>query len=524
VRENVNINAGSQRLFLMCKAVTFLITVMLALASPGWSACDLQGALAERDIITLEINAPSKSLVEISANDIRVIVEDPNELTPSGQYGSLIEVYGLSSEGRPILKKIITAPVGDDMKALQSALSNSAASIVLTQKNGYFFAWRDQLIAGNSIYACMVQSHIFHHESGQDFAIHAAEWAEPEIIAKHKILEQLLRDEGSLNSLRSQVVSRINLAQAKDVPAVLDSLISEPRLLRSFWVQHVNRRLSLSQLEIPYAPFKLAQRYQDGNALAYLSDISRLNTFEIYPLPQTYFWGLSAHGETRRAVLGITNDFERYLSTRLAINFQKNGLDLDQASLTGRMFVEKNILAVSKLGRIDSFSDGFQLSAYQLMPAAETFWAAHLYAASPKRCARCRNTGLTFEQAAFSRIWDMSVSKALRFEEPEHILHPLLLISARKRLSQKLSLEAFSGLRLKPDAKASFGFTLKLLDTKPKNSARSMHTESFIEIFSNSAIMPLNEEDRSAYFENTPNFLKRTWADYMRFKPPVTFR
>ena len=122
MRKNVNINAGSQSVFLMCKAVVFLITVMFALASPGWSACDLQGAMAERDIITLGINAPSKSLVEISANDIRVIVEDPNELTSSGQYGALIEVYGLSGEGRPILKKIVTAPVGDDIKALQSAL------------------------------------------------------------------------------------------------------------------------------------------------------------------------------------------------------------------------------------------------------------------------------------------------------------------------------------------------------------------------------------------------------------------
>ena len=75
---------------------------MFALASPGWSGCDLQGALAERDIITLGINAPSQSLVEISANDIRVIVEDPNELNPSEQYGSLIEVYGLSGERRPI--------------------------------------------------------------------------------------------------------------------------------------------------------------------------------------------------------------------------------------------------------------------------------------------------------------------------------------------------------------------------------------------------------------------------------------
>ena len=138
MRKNVNINAGSQSVFLMCKAVVFLITVMFALASPGWSGCDLQGSLAERDIITLGINAPSKSLVEISANDIRVIVEDPNELTPSGQYGALTEVYGLSGEGRPILKKIVTAPVGDDIKALQSALSNSADSIVLTQKNGYF--------------------------------------------------------------------------------------------------------------------------------------------------------------------------------------------------------------------------------------------------------------------------------------------------------------------------------------------------------------------------------------------------
>ncbi|MBT4953866.1 MAG: hypothetical protein HON24_07245, partial [Rhodobacteraceae bacterium] len=182
--------------------------------------------MAERDIITLGINAPSKSLVEISANDIRVIVEDPNELTSSGQYGALIEVYGLSGEGRPILKKIVTAPVGDDIKALQSALSNSAASIVLTQKNGYFFTWHDQPVAGNSIYSCMVQSHIFHHESGQDFAIYVAERAQPERIAKHKILEQLLRDEGSLNSLRSQVVSRMNLAQAEDLPAVLDSLTS----------------------------------------------------------------------------------------------------------------------------------------------------------------------------------------------------------------------------------------------------------------------------------------------------------
>ena len=155
MRKNVNINAGSQSVFLMCKAVVFLITVMFALASPGWSACDLQGAMAERDIITLGINAPSKSLVEISANDIRVIVEDPNELTSSGQYGALIEVYGLSGEGRPILKKIVTAPVGDDIKALQSALSNSAASIVLTQKNGYFFTWHDQSVAGNSIYACI---------------------------------------------------------------------------------------------------------------------------------------------------------------------------------------------------------------------------------------------------------------------------------------------------------------------------------------------------------------------------------
>ena len=181
------------------------------------------------------------------------------------------------------------------------------------------------------------------------------------------------------------------------------------------------------------------------------------------------------------------------------------------------MFVEKNILAVSKLGRIDSFSDGFQLSAYQLMPAAEAFWAAHLYVASPKRCARCRNTGVTFEQAGFSRNWDMSVSKAIRFEETEHILHPFLLISARKRLSKKVSLEAFSGLQLKRDAEASFGFTLKLLDTTLKDPARPKQTESFIEIFSNSAMMPLTEEDRSAYFENTPSFLKRTWADYMRF-------
>ena len=504
-------------MFLICKSVTFLITVMFALASPGWSGCDLQGALAERDIITLGINAPSKSLVEISANDIRVIVEDPNELTSSGQYGALIEVYGLSGEGRPILKKIVTAPVGDDIKALQSALSNSAASIVLTQKNGYFFTWHDQPVAGNSIYACMVQSHVFHHESGQDFAIHVAERAQPERIAKHKILEQLLRDEGSLNSLRSQVVSRMNLAQAEDLPAVLNSLTSERTNLRSFRVQHVNRRLSLSQIEIPYAAYKSAQRYQDGNALAYLSDISRLNTFEIHPLPQTYFWGLSAHGETRRAVLGITNDLERYLSTRLAINFQEKGLGLDQASLTGRMFVEKNILAVSKLGRIDSFSDGFQLSAYQLMPAAEAFWAAHLYAALPNRCALCRNAGLTLEQAGFSRSWDMSVSKAIRFEETEHILHPLVLISARKRLSKKISLEVFSGLRLKRDAEASFGFALKLLDAIPRDGSRPKQTESFIEIFSTSSIMPLIEEDRSAYFENTPSFLKRTWADYMRF-------
>ena len=109
-------------MFIICKAVTFLVTAMFAIASPGWSACDLQGALAERDIITLGINAPSESLVEISANDIRVIVEDPNELRPSGQYGALIEVYGLSGEGRPILKKIVTAPVWDDIKALQSAL------------------------------------------------------------------------------------------------------------------------------------------------------------------------------------------------------------------------------------------------------------------------------------------------------------------------------------------------------------------------------------------------------------------
>ena len=276
-----------------------MITVMFALASPGWSACDLQGAMAERDIITLGINAPSKSLVEISANDIRVIVEDPNELTSSGQYGALIEVYELSGEGRPILKKIVTAPVGDDIKALQSALSNSAASIVLTQKNGYFFTWHDQPVAGNSIYACMVQSHIFYHESGQEFTIHVAERAEPERVAKHKILEQLLRDEGSLNSLRSQVISRMNLAQVEDLPAVLGSLVSERTLLRSFRVQHVNRRLSLSQIEIPYAAFQSAQRYQDGNALAYLSDISRLNTFEIHPLPQKYFWGLSAQGETR---------------------------------------------------------------------------------------------------------------------------------------------------------------------------------------------------------------------------------
>ena len=517
MRENVNINAGSQSVFLICKAVTFLITAMFALASPGWSGCDLQGALAERDIITLGINAPSQLLVEISANDIRVIVEDPNELNTSEQYGSLIEVYGLSGEGRPILKKIVTAPVGDDIKALQSALSNSADSIVLTQKNGYFFTWHDQPVAGNSIYACMLQNHIFHHESGQDFAIHAAERTQPERIAKHKILEQLLRDEGALNSLRSQLVSRMNLAQTEDLPAVLDSLTSERALLRSVRVQHVNRRLSLSQIEIPYAAFKSAQRYQDGNALAYLSDISRLNTFEIHPLPKTYFWGLSAQGDSRRAVVGITNDLERYLSTRLAINFQEKGLGLDQASLTGRMFVEKNILAVSKLGRIDSFSDGSQLSAYQLMPAAEAFWAAHLYAASPKRCARCRNTGVTFEQAGFSRNWNMSVSKAIRFEETEHILHPFLLISARKRLSKKVSLEAFSELQLKRDAEASFGFTLKLLDTALKDPARPKQTESFIEIFSNSAIMPLTEEDRSAYFENTPSFLKRIWADYMRF-------
>ena len=517
MRENVNIYAGSQSVFLMCKAVTFLVTVMFVLASPGWSGCDLQGALAERDIITLEINAPSQSLVEISANDIRVIVEDPNGLNPSEQYGSLIEVYGLSGEGRPILKKIVTAPVGDDIKALQSALSNSADSILLTQKNVYFFTWHDQPIVENSIHACILQNHIFHHESGQDFAIYAADRTQSERIAKHEILEQLLRDEGSLNSLRSQVFSRINLAQAEDLPAVLDSLTSERALLRSFRVQHVNRRLSLSQIEIPYAAFKSAQRYHDGNALAYLSDISRLNTFEIHPLPKTYFWGLSAYGDTRRAVVGIADDLERYLSTRLAINFQKNSLGLDQASLTGRMFVEKNILAVSQLGRIDSFSDGFQLSAYQLMPAAEAFWAAHLYVASPKRCARCRNTSVTLEQAGFSRNWDISVSKAIRFEETEHVLHPLVLISARKRLSKKISLEAFSGLQLKRDAETSFGFTLKLLDTTPKDPARPKQTESFIEFFSNSAIMPLTEEDRSAYFENTPSFLKRTWADYMRF-------
>ncbi len=517
MRGYVYINAGSQSVFLVCKAVTFLITVMFGLASPGWSRCDLQGAFAERDIITLGINAPSKSLVEISADDIRVVVEDPNDLNPSGQYGSLIEVYGLSDEGRPILKKIVMAPVGDDIKALQSALSGSADSIVLTQKNGYFFTLHDQPIAENAIYECILQSYIFHYESGQDFAIHVAGQAQPERIAKHKILEQLLRDEGSLNSLRSQVVSRLNLAQLEDLPAVLDSLTSKRALLRSVRVQHVNRRLSLSQIEIPYAAFRSAQRYQDGNALAYLSDISRLNKFEIHPLPKTYFWGLSARGGTRRAVLGMTNDFERYLSTRLAINFQKNGLGLDQASLTGRMFVEKNILAVSKIGRIDSFSDGFQLSGYQLMPAAEAFWAAHLYAASPKRCEQCRNADLTLEQADFNRIWDMSVSKAIRFEETEHILHPLLLISARKRISKKVSLEAFSGLQLKRDAEASFGFTLEFLDTRPKDGAMLSQMEGFIEIFSNSAIMPLTEKDRSAYFENTPSFLKRTWADYMRF-------
>ena len=151
------------------------------------------------------------------------------------------------------------------------------------------------------------------------------------------------------------------------------------------------------------------------------------------------------------------------------------------------------------------------------MPVGEAFWAAHLYAASPKRCARCRNTSVTLEQAGFSRNWDMSVSKAIRFEETEHVLHPLVLISARKRLSKKISLEAFSGLQLNRDAETSFGFTLKLLDTTPKDPARPKQTESFIEFFSNSAIMPLTEEDRSAYFENTPSFLKRTWADYMRF-------
>ena len=98
MRKNVNINAGSQSVFLMCKAVVFLITVMFALASPGWSACDLQGAMAERDIITLGINAPSKSLVEISANDIRVIVEDPNELTSSGR---LSRFMGFLARGAP---------------------------------------------------------------------------------------------------------------------------------------------------------------------------------------------------------------------------------------------------------------------------------------------------------------------------------------------------------------------------------------------------------------------------------------
>jgi hypothetical protein len=363
----------------------------------------------------------------------------------------------------------------------------------------------------------MVQSHIFHHKSGQDYAVRVAEKRQPENIAKHKILEQLLRDEESLKNLRSQGVSRLNLAQAEDLPAILDSLTSERTLLRSFRVQHVNRRLSLSQIEIPYAAFQSAQRYQDGNALAYLSDISRLNTLEIHPLPKTYFWGLSAHGDTRRAVVGITNDFERYLSTRLAIKFQKNGFALDQAFLTGRMFVEKNILAVSKLGRIDSFSDGFQLSAYQLMPASEAFWAAHLYAALPKRCARCRNAGLTLEQAGFSRSWDMSVSKAIRFEQTEHILDSLVSIGARKRLSKKISLEVFSGLRLKRDAEASFGFALKFLDAIPRDGSALKQTESFIEIFSTSSIVPLIQEDRSAYFENTPSFLKRTWADYMRF-------
>ncbi len=85
----------------MCKAVVFLITVMFALASPGWSACDLQGALAERDIITLGINAPSKSLVEISANDIRVIVEDPNELTPLGNMVRLSRFMGFLARGAP---------------------------------------------------------------------------------------------------------------------------------------------------------------------------------------------------------------------------------------------------------------------------------------------------------------------------------------------------------------------------------------------------------------------------------------
>jgi hypothetical protein len=111
----------------------------------------------------------------------------------------------------------------------------------------------------------------------------------------------------------------------------------------------------------------------------------------------------------------------------------------------------------------------------------------------------------------------MSLSKAIRFEETEHILQPLLLVSARKRLSKKVSLEAFSGLRLKRDAEASFGFALKLLNAIPRDGSRPKQTESFIEIFSTSSIAPLIEEDRSAYFENTPSFLKRTWTDYMQF-------
>lgn len=468
--------------------------------------------LQDRDRLYNNLNVPRDSILEISAGEIKIVTASGHSGEIHDKSGDYIEVYEFS-EDQLVMKKIVFGKVGDRIWAEGDNLFDHIGAALLIRGS---YVWE---VRGEDLAPLNCENRAGYFEKVTQSLYRFVRNDKVELsLERYELYEKMLNDPEKLFELSDHVTVKTDIIRDVDLSTTITEKRSQNESFETIVeLEHHSMGQRSVKLTIPASELDSAEELKDASALFYLSDFEHFGD-KLEKSPFLYFnLGVAIDKKEPEIFANVYVSLGAGPFWEFGLTSDKQHIEVKKAITGFEIDAGQYGFAKLRAGRFDSENTGILASAYSYDTINKKLFSLDAYLSSEQSCTTCIQSALSLGvqdyRPSLGGYWTSSITYSKR----GNFYNKYSNVTFEKPLKKggKLEFSANYDLSSKREHGVAFSATFPLSYSNKK--LVPVYTDMTLRADSGRAskLKEWSAIDRTIYFSNTPETLKRNWKNYM---------